>query len=201
MHIKICGITDSNTALFCAKQQANSIGLVFWQPSPRLVSLQQAITISDSVGDKIQRIGVFQDNSLEYIEHVTDTLQLDYVQLHQYSISEIKQLPQHYKKIIAVHHQHEATAVQQQRLADYLLLDNPQAGMGKPLQTNIDINTLNTDYFVAGGLHSDNVNNVINRFQPFAVDVSSGVEHIRGIKSPSLIAEFIQTIRGHHDRF
>jgi phosphoribosylanthranilate isomerase len=80
--IKICGLTDIENALGCAKLGADAIGFIFFEKSPRNVSIKKAGQISNALPDHIVTIGVFVDESFEFILERVNICGLKGVQLH-----------------------------------------------------------------------------------------------------------------------
>ena len=79
--------------------------------------------------------------------------------------------------------------------ADYLLFDAPLAGSGQTFDwRSLDTSQIQQPFFIAGGLNSQNVAQAIKTFEPYAVDVSSGVE-TAGQKDLSKIKEFIESVK------
>ena len=80
--IKICGLTQVENALACAKEGPDAIGLVFFKKSPRNVSLNQAKKICTALPDAIETIGVFVNESYDIIMEKVEAVGLSGVQLH-----------------------------------------------------------------------------------------------------------------------
>src|ERR1700733_8047981 len=82
MHIKICGITNTNDALYAVQAGATHLGIIFVQESPRFVKVQEAKDIVDAVQNKAIVVGVFQNQSPETNTETVVKTGIDAVQLH-----------------------------------------------------------------------------------------------------------------------
>ena len=80
--IKICGLTTPEDALACAESGADAIGCIFFPPSPRHVSDDQAREICAAVAGQVQTVGVFVNETSEAIMDKAEYCGLSIVQLH-----------------------------------------------------------------------------------------------------------------------
>ncbi len=199
--VKICGIRDGEMALVATEAGADFIGLVFVPSTPRQVSVEQAAQIVGALGsDGPKAVGLFMDVPASEINDVTTRAGLDYVQLTgneppklvaQLNRRVIKTVrcggQSHIDELLAeVEIWHEAGAT--------VLLDAPGIAGGHGKLADWDYATavaLRYPVILAGGLSPVNVGEAIERVQPWAVDVSSGVERERGVKDAALIRAFI----------
>lgn len=197
---KICGITREQDALAAAENGADAIGLVFHERSPRHVSIETAVKIANVVPPFVTRVGLFVDADKATIESVLATGCLDLLQFHGNETPEdCKGYGVPYIKAVAMR---EDVNLQDfvQRYADAagLLVDAYVAGLeggsGQTFDwTRIPAN-LGKPVILAGGLTPDNVSEAIRQVQPYAVDVSTGVESSKGIKDAARIAAFMQEV-------
>lgn len=204
--IKICGVTDPETAFAAAKLGASFIGLVFYCGSKRYVDIKQAIKITKAT--KLAGalpVGVFVDNSAEEITAICAQTGINIAQLHGHiaksAASNLKKLQRIY--VINVGYdgsiiQENMTCLNLSKERDYILFDGIDHGSGKNF--NFDNFKPNTDFkfFIAGGLNPENVNKVITKFHPVAVDVSTGVENSSGVKDLALIEKFITQVKNRN---
>jgi len=198
--IKICGITRSEDGLCAAKYGADAIGLVFYPPSPRFVSIDQAMAITTVMPAFVNKVGVFVDTEISEIQSILNNVQLDVLQFHgeePESICNSFNLP--YIKAIRMH----ANIDLEKTMNTYptargFLLDTHNPGLvggtgehfdWKRVPQNID-----RPIILAGGLNSANVTKAINVVLPYAVDISGGVESEKGIKDADKIREFVDTV-------
>ncbi|MEZ0233265.1 MAG: phosphoribosylanthranilate isomerase [Methylophilaceae bacterium] len=198
--VKICGITRSEDALTAIEQGCDAIGLVFYDKSPRYVSIKQAAAIAADIPAFISVVGLFVDASVEEIRAVTSVLRLDLLQLHgDETPAECRQYGLPYMKAIRI----KPSTNLVQCAADYsdakaLLLDTYAEGVpggtGQVFDWKIIPANLAKPIVLAGGLNADNVEMAIRQVKPYAVDVSGGVEITKGIKDAAKIAAFMRGV-------
>jgi len=187
-------------ALTAVAQGADAIGLVFYAPSPRAVSIEQAVAIAEQMPAFVSVVGLFVNAEEHYIKEVTSRVQLDLLQFHgdetpeqcaQYGLPFIK----------AVRVKSDTNLVQYAK--DYsasraLLLDTYTEGVaggtGHVFDWGLIPPDLNKPVVLAGGLTVENVALAIKQVKPYAVDVSGGVEASKGIKDAAKIAAFMQQV-------
>lgn len=181
MFIKICGLTDPETARYAVRQGANYIGILFSDISPRKIDLATARAIVDAVREEGgEPVGVFADEPLEEIERIAAALDLKIVQLHgDIPRRACAHLPM--AKIYVADGNPLPSSLDPER--DFLLFE-------RKIQ---DPGTFRC--FFAGGLRAENVQSAIEKYRPFGVDVSSGVEERLAAKSREKIAAFIREAR------
>jgi phosphoribosylanthranilate isomerase len=197
--IKICGITRPEDGLAAAKAGADAVGFVFYDKSPRAVSPTQAQAISAALPAFVTRVGLFVNADAAHVNAVLGAVALDLLQFHGDESPEYcQQFGRPYVKAlrmkpgvdlvaalkmyssaqgILVDAWHEQQFGGTGAVFDWALLGSPTGGSSRLI--------------LAGGLHAENVADAIRQVQPWAVDVSSGVESAPGIKSADLIARFI----------
>lgn len=191
--VKICGITDEVTMQKLLALDVDFIGLVFAE-SKRRVTIEQAQRLTQKIPKPIQIVGVFVSPTIEEIEAVQASVPLDFVQIHGTIPSLYDSLP-----IIQAFHSFGEQQLEKKR-QDYILLDAPSqryvGGNGQVFDwKSVDCATLPKEkLIIAGGLTAGNVKAAIEYFQPYAVDVSSGVE-TDGKKDFEKIREFIKNAK------
>ena len=184
---------------------ADAIGLVFYPPSPRSVTVEQAQQLLAHVPPYVQTVGLFVNASAEEILTVLQNVALDVLQLHgdesPETCQEIAQLTKRrwYKAIQVKPDLNLINEIQryQQAGASAILLDawHPDLKGGTGLQFDwSQFPKLDIPLILAGGLNPDNIAEAIELTQPFAVDVSGGVEARKGIKDQRLIKKFMQGV-------
>lgn len=195
--VKICGITTPEDALLAARCGADAIGLVFYPPSPRNVSLEQAREILAAVPAFVTTVGLFVDADSDYVQQLLQQLKLDLLQFHGDETPEYcSQFSRPYIKALRM--QPGLNISQQANSysdAQGILLDAWVPGIPGGTGQSFDwqqIPELNRPLILAGGLSVTNVADAINMVKPWAVDVSGGVEQAKGKKSPTKVQEFMQ---------
>ena len=189
--VKICGLSTKEAVKTAVSAGADYIGFVF-APSKRQVTVEQAIELAKFIPSHIQKVGVFVSPSRAELLEAVDKVGLDLVQVHgQVADDLFEDLP--CASIQAVQVDGDGHVPNSQ--ADYLLFDAPVAGSGQTFDwEQLDTTELSQPFFIAGGLNEDNVEESIQHFSPFAVDVSSGVE-TDGQKDHEKIIRFIERVK------
>lgn len=186
--VKICGLSTVEAVETAVLAGADYIGFVFAE-SKRQVSLEQAQELAKRVTGKTKIVGVFVSPSLEDLEQAIGQVPLDMVQIHgtfDEALIPLISVP----VIRAIQLSNQEAQVTSQ--ADYLLFDAPVAGSGQTFDWDLlKDQKLQQDFFIAGGLTVDNVRQARETFQPYALDVSSGVE-TDGRKDIEKIKAFIE---------
>ena len=186
--VKICGLSTVEAVETAVLAGADYIGFVFAE-SKRQVSLEQAQELAKRVTGKTKIVGVFVSPSLEDLEQAIGQVPLDMVQIHG-TFDEVLIPLISVPVIRAIQLSDQEAQVSSQ--ADYLLFDAPVAGSGQTFDWGLlKDQKIQQGFFIAGGLTVDNVRQARETFQPYAVDVSSGVE-TDGRKDIEKIKAFIE---------
>ncbi len=192
--VKICGVTREEDAELAIGLGADMIGLNFYPPSPRSLTLERARSIRLVIGNRCAVAGVFVNAARSYIDERLGELRLDYLQFHGDEDDDaLSGWP--VKVIRAVRQKGAISADAIERCkADYVLLDtwHPQlfggTGRARSLE-GLDRLSLGR-VILSGGLSLENVAQAA-ALHPYAVDVASGVESAPGIKDPAKLRSFI----------
>lgn len=189
--VKICGLSTKEAVKTAVSAGADYIGFVF-APSKRQVTVEQATELAKFIPSHIQKVGVFISPSRAELLEAVDKVGLDFVQVHGQVVDKLfENLPCGSIQAVQVDgngHVHNSQA-------DYLLFDAPVAGSGQTFDWGrLDTTELSQPFFIAGGLNEDNVEEAIQHFTPYAVDVSSGVE-TNGQKDHEKIRRFIERVK------
>jgi phosphoribosylanthranilate isomerase len=207
VEIKICGITRVKDAIAAIELGAAMLGLNFYPKSPRCITLKQAQYIAGVVAGRAKLVGVFVNMNVSEVLHIARAVPLDAVQLHgDESRADCDTISKEFEVIRALKVDTKFSA---ERAAEFavcrgLLLDTPSAahgGSGESFDwTSVEWNTVRSasgvaKVFLAGGLHAGNVGAAIALAHPDAVDVCSGVESSKGIKSANRMREFVAAVR------
>ena len=199
--IKICGITRAEDALAAAHCGADAIGLVFYERSPRHVGIAQAAQLAAALPPFVSVVGLFVNAEAALVREVLAQVPLDLLQFHGDESPEYcAQFAMPYLKAIRV----KAGVDLLQCASDFctakgLLLDahveGIPGGTGATFDWSLIPKHLPLPVILSGGLAAENVAAAIKQVQPYAVDVSSGVEVGKGIKDAAKIARFIQEVK------
>ncbi len=197
---KICGITRVEDALAAVKCGADAIGLVFYPDSPRNISIEQAQAIVHALPPFVSVVALFVNADSALINQVIEAVRIDILQFHGDEVeSECMQYNLPYIKAIRVK---ESTNLLQYetkyRSACALLLDAYSekmfGGTGETFNWRLIPVNRTMPIVLAGGLTEHNVLEAIEQVKPYAVDVSGGVEHSKGIKDAKKIAAFMHQV-------
>ena len=204
--IKICGITRVEDALAAAHSGADAIGLVFYERSPRHVSIAQARQLAEALPPFVSAVGLFVNTEAAFVHAVLASVPLDILQFHGDEPAEFcAQFAKPYLKAIRV----KAGVDLLQCASDFrsakgLLLDahveGIAGGTGATFDWALIPKQLPLPVILSGGLNAENVAAAIKQVRPYAVDVSSGVESggveaSKGIKDAAKIAAFINEVK------
>ena len=199
--IKICGITREQDALAAACNGADALGLVFYEKSPRNVSLGQAAQLARAIPPFVTVVGLFVNPAVEYVREVLAKVPMDVLQFHGEEMPEFcGQFGRPYLKAIRVRAGVDLVqCAAAYRAAQGLLLDafveGTQGGTGESFDWSLIPQELPLPVILSGGLHAGNVAEAIRQVRPYGVDVSSGVEASKGIKDAAKIAAFINEVK------
>jgi phosphoribosylanthranilate isomerase len=198
--VKICGITRPQDGVAAARAGADAIGLVFYPPSPRFLSVERAREIREALPPFVQPVALFVNADAAQVAQVIGRVHPSLLQFHGEETPEFcAQFGVPYVKACRV-----APGVD---LLKYLrafssasgwLLDahvEEYGGVGASFDWSLVPESLERPLVLSGGLTRDNVATAVRRVRPWAVDVSSGVESAKGIKDAAKIAAFIAEVR------
>ncbi|KOR31373.1 N-(5'-phosphoribosyl)anthranilate isomerase [Achromatium sp. WMS2] len=198
--IKICGITRNEDAVMAAKLGADAIGLVFYPPSSRAITIKQAQDIVASLPPFVTVVGLFVNERRERIIEVLNAVRIDLLQFHGdetpidcvgYNRPWIKAIAM--RKNIKL-----APIISQYGEATAILLDTYIPGIPGGTGSSFDWNRIpphiRPDIILSGGLTPETVEDAICQVRPYAVDVSGGVELSQGIKDHKRMQAFIRGV-------
>ncbi len=203
MIIKICGITNADDAFHAASLGANALGFIFSKNSPRYVSPQTVEEITPFLPPFIQLVGVFVDAEKAEIEETMQRCRLDVVQLHGQETPEFcLRMNRRVIKAFRVAEPEDVEALAQyQGMISAALLDtkvkNMEGGSGKIFDWGLALKAKEYDIpiILAGGINSGNIKKAIQLVNPYAIDLSSGVESSPGRKDYNKMRDIIQLAR------
>jgi phosphoribosylanthranilate isomerase len=202
--IKICGITRGQDAVTAAELGAHAVGLMFYEDSPRFVSVDQANKVIGVLPPFVTRVGVFVNPVEQQVHLILGALRLDLLQFHGDETPQFCArfgLP--YIKAVRVRKGMDLLQYAfRYHDAKGLLLDahseSAYGGTGEAFDWSLIPGNLPLPIILSGGLNAANVARAIRQVRPWAVDVSSGVESAKGIKDAAKIAAFIKETRNEN---
>lgn len=194
--IKLCGLSRPQDIQVVNELKPEFVGFVFAPKSKRYVSPQQAEALKALLSPDIQAVGVFVNEATETVARLLNSGVIDMAQLHGGEDEDyIRQLRARTGKPIiqAFRVTSQADAAEaESSAADHILLDSG-AGTGTAFDWHL-IRHVRRPYFLAGGLGLRNVEQAVQQLNPYAVDVSSGIE-TDGVKDPAKMAAFVAAVR------
>ena len=178
---------------------ADALGLVFYPPSPRALTVEQAQTIIASLPPFVTTVGLFVNEAEAAIRSLLSQLPLDLLQFHgDESETDCERYGRPYIKALRMQDGADIEAqARQYQSAEGILLDSYQPGLPGGTGQTFDwkcIPTLDQPLILAGGLNPANVRTAIQAVRPYAVDVSGGVEAEKGRKDEQKMAAFINEV-------
>jgi phosphoribosylanthranilate isomerase len=195
VRVKICGITSAEDAVFASEMGADALGFVF-APSPRRVSLDDALGIIRDLPPFVQTVGVFADSDIEEVIFYRNRLRLSLIQLSGSESDEyIRALGSGVIKTVHISNGSKPNLAVNGSAT--ILLDSAsgdlKGGTGKVIDWDtIAEVSIRRPFILAGGLTPENISIAVAKVKPYAVDVSSGVETKPGRKDHDKIRSFIQ---------
>jgi len=207
--VKICGIREARHALVAAESGARWIGFVFFPPSPRNLTIEEARILAPQLPEGPKRVGVFVNAPDELLKSAVAALSLDAVQLHgQESPKDAarikKKLGVRIIKAMGVSNEEDLKKAEAfAPHVDRILFDaKPPKGAALPGGNAVSFpwhilkgKNLPYKWMLAGGLKPENVTEAITASDATALDVSSGVETVPGKKSSDLIKAFLMSVK------
>ena len=201
--VKVCGITRPEDAELAVELGAWALGFILWPRSPRVADIDVAARISAAQRRRVELVGVFVNQTLDEIAHAADELHLSHVQLHgdegpAFCAEAARRSGAKVIKAVRV-----ASAADFQDLeryhTDFHLLDTAARGLRGGTGQTWDWalaarRRRKIPAILSGGLTAGNVASGIVAVEPYAVDVSSGVEAAPGIKDPEKVAAFMAAV-------
>ena len=199
--VKICGITSVADGLVAADAGADMIGLMFYEQSPRHITLPQAVEISRALPPFVLRVGVFVNPDEAAVMQAVRECGLNLLQFHGDEPSDFcTRFGVMSVKALRVRDEQSLSALEKYDTDAFLLDAHSKSGLGGTGEKfNWDLaiaaQKFNKPIFLAGGLTPENVTDAVKKVRPFAVDVSSGVESAPGKKDPAKVRAFITAAR------
>ena len=209
--IKLCGLSRPEDVDAAVAAGADAIGLVFYPPSPRNVSAEQAAGLLQRLPPFVSSVGLFVNAGLEQVRQVLDAAPISMLQFHGDETPEqcahiaeavgrpflralrIRPETKPADLLESVHLYRDASP-----LFAGLLLDtwsDAYGGTGKVFDWSLIPAEIAHQAVLSGGLNVQNVTDAVRRLRPHAVDVSSGIEASKGVKDHALMRAFVSAVR------
>jgi phosphoribosylanthranilate isomerase len=195
--VKICGVTNVADAQMAAESGADMIGLMFYEHSPRHITLATAVEISRALPPFVMRVGVFVNPDEALVTRAIAECGLNLLQFHGDEPSDFcTQFGVMCMKAIRVRDEASLQQLENFHTNAFLLDAHSKSGLGGTGEKfnwdlAVEAQKFGKPIFLAGGLTPENVAEAVKKVKPFAVDVSSGVESAPGKKDTAKVRAFI----------
>ena len=195
--VKICGITSATDGNIAAEAGADMIGLMFYDKSPRHISIATAKEISQAVPPYLMKVGVFVNPDEDLVMRAIGECSLSLLQFHGDETPEFcTQFGLMCLKAFRIRNAESLDALAKYHTDAYLLdaySAEARGGTGEKFNWDLAVEAqkFGKPIFLAGGLTPENVADAVRKVSPFAVDVSSGVESAPGKKDAAKVRAFI----------
>ncbi|HEY8582858.1 MAG TPA: phosphoribosylanthranilate isomerase [Capillimicrobium sp.] len=199
-NVKICGVTTVEDAELAVELGAWAVGLIFHQPSPRRVKASDAARIGQAVRGRTRVAGVFLNHPLDLIMTRHENVGFDLVQLHgdegpAFCSEVARRTGAKVIKAARVRDAGDMRSLDAFRSVDFHLVDGVERG--EPVDPALRrARRSDIPLIIAGSLTPDNVAEAVTAWEPYAVDVASGVEAEPGRKDPDKLAAFFAAVGG-----
>ena len=205
--IKICGISDHLSMSTLSNLNVDYVGLVFFEQSPRNISIEKSKLITRNLNNSTKIVALTVNATDQFLNDIVANLSPDYLQLHgeetPYRCFEIKKKfkTKIIKAISAKSSKNLNFEINKFKfVADKIIIDSPKdhlpGGNGKTFNWKLlKKKKKKIDWLLAGGINLSNVSKAIKITKTRGLDISSGVEILKGVKSPKLIRSFVKKCR------
>jgi len=213
--VKICGMTNLEDALVAVEAGADAVGFVFYEKSPRCVTVETAREIVGKLPEKVEKIGVFVNESPAQVSAIAGNVGLTAVQFHgdEHLNPEMYAIDRRVFLCIPAEWVAVAWRKRGKAIGSFMalpknlggiMLDSgaggQRGGTGKPFSWRearvwVSLMNVETPVVIAGGLTSANVSEAIGILKPWGVDVVSGVEAMPRKKDPEKVRAFVKAVR------
>ena len=209
--IKLCGLSRPEDIVVAVDAGADAIGLVFYPPSPRHVTPEQAGLLLAGLPAFVSAVGLFVNPTLEQVQETIAAAPISMLQFHgDETPQQCADIAQAVRRpfLRALRIRPETTAAdllefdRQYRACSPLyagpLLDtwsDAYGGTGKVFDWSLIPADIARRAALSGGLNAQNATDAVRRLRPHAVDVSSGIESSKGVKDAALMRAFVSAVR------
>ena len=200
--IKICGITNLEDAKHAASLGVDALGFNFYKQSPRYIDPEKAGLIIEALEFSGLLVGVFVDSSEAQIDEIVSLSGINAVQYHGDAIGKSREVTT-IKAIRLQEGLNRKLIPALLEVHDYLLIDafsrNAYGGTGKQIGDDLISDSVTKTMwervYLAGGLTPENIADKVEKYDPYAVDVASGVEESPGVKDRAKVEMFVMAVK------
>jgi len=214
--IKLCGMTRREDVLHAIDLGADAIGMVFYPPSPRSVSIEQAVSLTRGLPPLLTVVGLFVNTEVAWLQQVVDAVPLSMLQFHGDADIDTPERCRQLAQAVGLPWMRALRVGADTTSADLIkwqldyavagangvmfdTLVDSYGGGGKVFDWSIIPEDLAHQAVLNGGLNAQNVRDAVRRVRPYAVDVSSGIEgtgsqHVKGVKDHAQMTAFVRAV-------
>lgn len=212
MLTKLCGFTDEESVKIAIAEKCDFLGFVFYDKSPRFITPENAAIISAKVPPSIARVAVVVNPNQSLLQKISEKFAPDFFQFHgDETVEFLKKVRKKFPKIKIIKAFRIASGKDLELInnfesaADLFLFDaktsNEFGGSGKNFDwKNLQNFSSKKDWFLSGGLNIKNIEKALEITGAKLIDISSGIEKIRGKKSPELIKKFMRKTKAYAEK-
>ena len=205
VRVKICGITNSEDALFAVAHGVDALGFIFYEPSPRYVNPERVSEIVSALPPFVTPVGVFVNTGREEILEIARSTGIRAVQLHgDETPADCLGYPFPIIRALRVGDGFDPASLSRYAVNAFLLdtaKEGWYGGTGETFDWRVArASTAHGRIILSGGMDPSNVAEAVRTVNPYAVDCGSGVEAAPGRKDHHRIREFLRALRpANHD--
>jgi phosphoribosylanthranilate isomerase len=204
MKIKVCGLRDTENVLELYEAGIRMMGFIFYDKSKRFVDVERRRNLYDSIPSDVKKVGVFVNESVDFVIRIVEDCGLDFVQLHGEEAPEFCLEVQKFAKVIKAFRVDESfdfSELEDYQICDYLLFDakGKEYG-GNGIKYDWDLlqaYKLETPFLLSGGIGPDDVDEILSfeHSKFIGIDINSGFEIEPGLKDVEKIKSFISYLK------
>ena len=198
MKIKTCGITNLDDALLCESEGADALGFIFYKKSKRYIEPELVKNIVMHLSPFTMKVGVFVNESVDFINKTASELNLNAVQLHgEESPDIIEKINLPVIKSFRINNEFNFSILEKYSNNSFLFdtySDSGYGGTGEVFNWKLIPEEIKSKIILAGGISIDNIADIFTNIKPAAVDLSSSLESEPGKKDKDKVKEFFKKI-------
>ena len=198
MKVKTCGITNLDDALLCESEGADALGFIFYKKSKRYIGPELVKNIVKHLSPFTFKVGVFVNESVDFINKTASELNLNAVQLHgEESPDIIEKINLPVIKSFRINNEFDFSILEKYSNNSFLFdtySDSVYGGTGKTFNWELIPKEIKNKIILAGGISINNIEDIFNHVKPAAVDLSSSLESEPGRKDKDKVKEFFKKI-------
>lgn len=197
--VKICGITNAEDLKLAVSLGTDALGFNMFEKSPRFLQVEQARLLVEAVPPFVTAVGLFVNAEPEYVQDLCNELNFDCLQFHGDEDNKYcRQFGKPFIKALRIGSEEDLKQQDEFPDAEACLLDAKVEGLyggtGKSIPWQV-LGELRENAILSGGLNDENVEQAIRQFNPYCVDLSSGIETTVGVKDETKMRNFFKAVK------